>query len=337
MQQSRVLGEGDIIAIRLWIAPTAVIGLLYGVHAVLSLITFGLLCGLKTKAQISLFTLTILTMLTSTFNVALDLWFNLVELSLRGQHHPDSNRTLNLANNISIGQQYTDRLNFLISDGIVVWRAWVLFPRNRKMKAILILCMIISIAGTYLETAFITSRAVGLKDFKLKQRKIYLMPICVLLTNVTATSLIGYKAWYHHMAIKRNLDTTDCSVVKIRKILVFLTESGLVYCVLWVIYAAIVIFTEDDNNILYELYSSAMPDISAIYPILIILVVRLENSTRKQGDCNTMLSQSIRFASEHGTNSDSKRSISKMESSTKGGKNATGFVLTVEAGQKSSN
>ncbi|THU85099.1 hypothetical protein K435DRAFT_970853 [Dendrothele bispora CBS 962.96] len=330
MQQSRPLTESDIIATELWIAPTAVIALLYGVHLVLSILTLGLLLksGLKKKAHVGLFILTILTMIGSTFNAVLDLEFKLLEASLRGQHHPDLNSTLDLANKISIGQNYTDRLNFLISDAIVVWRAWVLFPRSRKVKVILALCMVISTAGTYLEAAFITSRAVGLKDFKLAQRKIFLMPICVLLTNVTATFLIGYKACCHHMTIKRNLDKTDRSVDQIRKILVFLAESGVVYCVLWIIYAAIILFAGNETSISYGIYNTAMPDISGIYPILIILLVAHENNVKEQENHNVTLSQSIRFASAPRANSDSEGDISEVGSSSTSGKAERSFENT---------
>jgi len=33
-------------------------------------------------------------------------------------------------------------LQFLVSDAIVLWRAWVLYPANQMIKTILVICML---------------------------------------------------------------------------------------------------------------------------------------------------------------------------------------------------
>ncbi|KAF9062012.1 hypothetical protein BDP27DRAFT_1484412 [Rhodocollybia butyracea] len=106
--------------------------------------------------------------------------------------------------------------NYLLSDGVVCWRAWVLYPHNKAAKFLLVICMLGSICvyqffhfilacwGTeilYDEAAVATGFAIGtnlrLVDFDASptalSNLIYYVPL--LLTNVVATILVGAKFW----------------------------------------------------------------------------------------------------------------------------------------------
>lgn len=52
-------------------------------------------------------------------------------------------------------QTGAQRLNFLLSDSVVVWRAWTLWPDSRAAKVVLILCMCGSMAGVAAELFFV--------------------------------------------------------------------------------------------------------------------------------------------------------------------------------------
>ncbi|THU87605.1 hypothetical protein K435DRAFT_804177 [Dendrothele bispora CBS 962.96] len=135
------------------------------------------------------------------------------------------------------------------------------------------------------------------------------MSLPLLITNVLATALVGYKAWSHRKAIKQNLMSTGTNMSKALKTLWLLIESGLVYCTIWMAYI-IVIETGPNPNDAYAtssalIFASIIPLLAALFPSLLILVAALED-TKKPGnlspDGNNIsrsLSQSIRFASEN--------------------------------------
>ncbi|THU97576.1 hypothetical protein K435DRAFT_796374 [Dendrothele bispora CBS 962.96] len=111
--------------------------------------------------------------------------------------------------------------NYLINAGIVVWRAWILFPDNKFVKAMLITLLVVSLN----------------LDIPFK----FVIFICtgpLLITNVAATLLTSYKAWYHyryHYLVWKKLLLLDCdTLTRAQKVLWLLAESGAISCIHWV-------------------------------------------------------------------------------------------------------
>ncbi|KAK7447466.1 hypothetical protein VKT23_014176, partial [Stygiomarasmius scandens] len=135
-----------------------------------------------------------------------------------------------------------------------------------------------------------------------------LLTLPLFITNFTATSLIGYRAWCHRKAVASNLSSSRNSMTRVQKILLLLVESGLVYCTLWIAYTVISI-SGNPLTISFQVYTIVMPLISALYPVLIILLSALEKS-RDDPRNERSLSHSIRFASGPAVNeSDSSDSL----------------------------
>ncbi|THU75773.1 hypothetical protein K435DRAFT_880195 [Dendrothele bispora CBS 962.96] len=136
------------------------------------------------------------------------------------------------------------------------------------------------------------------------------MSLPLLITNVLATALIGYKAWSHREAIKQNLMSTGTNMSKALKTLWLMIESGLVYCIIWMAYI-IVIETGPNPRDAFAtspalVFTSIIPLLAALFPSLVILVAALEdakepgNNLSPDGNyISDSLSQSIRFASEN--------------------------------------
>lgn len=103
---------------------------------------------------------------------------------------------------------------FLINDSIVVWRTWILFPQHRTVKSILAISLlaccgkseswallklhwVLMIAGTIFDAA---SGAVNvLRNVAApgaKSKEFLVLDLSLLFTNITATSLVAYKAWW---------------------------------------------------------------------------------------------------------------------------------------------
>ncbi|THU80958.1 hypothetical protein K435DRAFT_809477 [Dendrothele bispora CBS 962.96] len=163
-------------------------------------------------------------------------------------------------------------VQYVIGDIVVVWRAWVLFPGRLAVKVTLLICLLGSFVGTFLDIGVLVKRVI--KDFDDTGNKIMIVILTVplIFTNFTATTLIGFKAWHHFHSIERNLGSTNRSSSKALKILLLLIESGLLYLAFWVISTIgflVLGLTQDSGNIANFNYHVIMPGLVAIYPILI--------------------------------------------------------------------
>ncbi|KAI0049834.1 hypothetical protein FA95DRAFT_1603999 [Auriscalpium vulgare] len=127
-------------------------------------------------------------------------------------------------------------LNFVLGDGIVVWRAYVIWDRNRHILCVPFLLLLITL-GTSVWQIMYTIFRVRVQANVDHAYQIGLF--MTLLTNVVATGIIGYRAWQHYRS---------SSVVQIRigrdralTVLLLLVESGALYCAVWGMYPTVVI------------------------------------------------------------------------------------------------
>ncbi|KAL1689582.1 hypothetical protein GGG16DRAFT_57547 [Schizophyllum commune] len=130
-------------------------------------------------------------------------------------------------------------VNYLISDMLVVWRAWVIWPDNTFVRGLLVTSMSCSLAGTLFElvsqTASYTWIAYGLP--------VACMASTLCLTNVIATLLIGIRYWYrispsHTRIYRREVAawlSPHSTGAQVGGVLLLLLESGVAYTALWAI------------------------------------------------------------------------------------------------------
>ncbi|KAI0318561.1 hypothetical protein OF83DRAFT_1171014 [Amylostereum chailletii] len=147
-------------------------------------------------------------------------------------------------------------INISISDSIVLWRAWVLWKENRAFSVISLVLLLGSVAMSGLATGhaclswnlsnFFQDDAAGLAAYTLS-----------LVTNLWATSLIGFRAWQHRRLIREHLHGSGDRTLA-EKVLALIAESGVLYCAIW-------IFLVADEAV-------------GIYPTIIMVLVALEKS-----------------------------------------------------------
>ncbi|KAL1717703.1 hypothetical protein EV715DRAFT_202568 [Schizophyllum commune] len=141
-------------------------------------------------------------------------------------------------------------VNYLISDMLVVWRAWVIWPDSMFVRGLLVASMSCSLAGTLFElvsqTASYTWIAYGLP--------VACMASTLCLTNVIATLLIGIRYWYrrwlplpapfmrispgHTRIYRREVAawlSPHSTGAQVGGVLLLLLESGVAYTALWAI------------------------------------------------------------------------------------------------------
>ncbi|THV01580.1 hypothetical protein K435DRAFT_853596 [Dendrothele bispora CBS 962.96] len=237
----------------------------------------------------------------------------ITQIPLDGYNPPHSREAITLTTGLDIGGDLMDRLNYVIGDIVVVWRAWVLFPRRMPVKVILSICLLGSFVGTFLEFGLFAKEVLENPFFNDNKTETMILTVPLIFTNFTATALIGFKAWHHFQSIQTNLGSTNGSPSKVLKILLLLIESGLLYLAFWIVYLVLGSTQDLDTTVNFSDYQSIMPGLVAIYPILIILAVAHENN--KPESVNDMsLSQSIRFASVRASKSEDHHSESGGES-----------------------
>ncbi|THU85827.1 hypothetical protein K435DRAFT_805590 [Dendrothele bispora CBS 962.96] len=221
---------------------------------------------------------------------------------------PPIGKIISLDTRLEIGLNIMNRLNYVMGDMVVVWRSWVLFPQRMAAKVAFIFDQI-TIVGASLDTGFLIKRVIGNPSSTITSTiGTIVLVVPLILTNLTAIMLIIFKAWHHFQIIKHNLGSTNGS-----------PKSGLLYLAFWVImtigYLVLELVTgvSDHTTIAQEVYLQIMPELVAIYPVLIILAVAHENN--KPESLNDMsLSQSIRFASVQASKSEVHHSKSRGKS-----------------------
>ncbi|KAL1730724.1 hypothetical protein EV714DRAFT_272459 [Schizophyllum commune] len=164
-------------------------------------------------------------------------------------------------------------VNFIISDAIVVWRAWVLWHEERVAKSILASCMVATVV-LGLSSLALSCLAIFNPGYSPVNNN-YMMCIPLLITNLVATSAIGIRAWQHRrdtgalLGVKRRRTSVE-------RIMLLLFESGVLYCSLW-----IVIILSSQGTLKPTVEKSILElaiIISALYPTLVVILVSLGKS-----------------------------------------------------------
>ncbi|TRM60504.1 hypothetical protein BD626DRAFT_124966 [Schizophyllum amplum] len=165
----------------------------------------------------------------------------------------------------------TKRLNYLLSDLIVVWRAWVLWSGPRVARALLLVCMTGSVVGVLVELVW------ALEHFMIGVSASHTVALYVplLVTNLVATALIGVQVWSYRRNIKRSLRgaVRAGGAARVETILFLLVESGVVYCGLWVAFLIIALKANNEPFSASTVMGNIFHSIAGIYPCFVVFVV----------------------------------------------------------------
>ncbi|KAJ7578231.1 hypothetical protein C8J56DRAFT_898387 [Mycena floridula] len=87
--------------------------------------------------------------ITSTGIVSTDLAFSLSQLPTLGPPNMEG-----LLTHVEICNNVMTRLNYLIADSIVIWRAWILWTNHSKVQMLLCICLIAIFVGVTVDLVF---------------------------------------------------------------------------------------------------------------------------------------------------------------------------------------
>ncbi|KAF5337750.1 hypothetical protein D9758_016038 [Tetrapyrgos nigripes] len=299
--KSYPLADLSIFFLKEWEISLAFEYLLYGIYITNWFAAIFLLL-LKvpqwSSIQKGLFGITILTFLTTTSCVILKIQFILLQISPTGFSIGPNTKPANISrvfNNIQIAYNFMQRMNslfanksgtnfkYVISDGIVVWRAWVAFPHSPIARIILAICML---SGTFIDASLAARRAHHNSLNTGRRTTLLLMALPLLITNIISTVLIAYRTWWFYQGTKqatqRDRNRHYMPANKVQKFLCLLLESGLIYCIFWQLLTIELLFTK------------------AMYPVLMMSIPAIQNSSPglvSQQDSIEVKTQSVAFRS----------------------------------------
>ncbi|TRM59644.1 hypothetical protein BD626DRAFT_633158 [Schizophyllum amplum] len=178
------------------------------------------------------------------------------------------------------------RINHILSDAIVTWRAWILWPGNRPVMYALALALFLTTVGGFSEFGYTYvkygpfSATSSLPDRTDNIIRVCASALLVVLTNLFSTTLVTIKVWQYRRDVKSHLGHT--TQTRVEKILLLLAESGVIYSAIWLAYLAVGFANVDVYDGHDLTVASGMgvviPSVAGIYPTLVVLICALQHS-----------------------------------------------------------
>ncbi|KAI0051430.1 hypothetical protein FA95DRAFT_1569932 [Auriscalpium vulgare] len=171
---------------------------------------------------------------------------------------------------------YVPIINYILSDAIVLWRAWVIWERRIALVVLPIVFMFGSLVCGCV-SALYTIRARTTESIRDVNLGFYIgigVWVFTTLTNIWATFLIGIKAWQYRRFV-RSLMGKASMLTKAERGLALLIESGLLYVFLWAAYEA-TYFASSQPSLVFD---AIIVQLVGIYPTIIVIIVTLKMSS----------------------------------------------------------
>ncbi|KAL1736426.1 hypothetical protein EV714DRAFT_198555 [Schizophyllum commune] len=160
------------------------------------------------------------------------------------------------------------RFNFVVSDIIVAWRAWVIWSESRVARVILAVSVGSGLVGAIIECVWVLER--------------------LITTNTTISKPMDYRR-----DVKGNLGLST-KRTQVEKVLTMLVESGSVYCLIWLAHLIAQSVIGAAGFTPTRLVDTALHSISAIYPTVVVLIAMHSNTT--QTLLSSQISHALNFA-----------------------------------------
>ncbi|KAE9395568.1 hypothetical protein BT96DRAFT_922766 [Gymnopus androsaceus JB14] len=255
--------------------------ILYGaflIPAILAIYLF-LENGLQGYRRKIIFSVLILVVLVATWNYlpAFAIPLIMVKFDTRAE---ESVVAENVAINPWLDQiSWPSIITLLISDGIVAWRAWVIWPGSKIIQYTLITLMfgniVLNLAGNIFQNVqmdFVTSNSLSMVAIFIS-----------LGVNITATAMIGLKIWYHHRTTRILHWSKKRTFSPAGRILLLLVESGALFCIVQLITAILNILNNytallSSLQFAYLILIQFFLGLTSIYPMVIMILISLDQS-----------------------------------------------------------
>lgn len=274
---------------------TAMICLGYGCFVTLAILALQVLLrrGLVTFAQRALLVAVLVFVISSTINFASEYAFETANIIAGPGPYVDDQSVFDLATRVNVLNMIFTRIIYLLNDVLVVWRAWVLAD-HWTLRMVLAIFLLVATGCTFAEGGL--QIKAGIFDF-ISPAQHLLLFVPLLFNNLFATTVVLYKTWVYRTEIKKDLYQTRPKS-QVESVLFLLIESGLIYSAFWILW--IICQYVSVPPMLLTIVTAASPFVSAIYPMLIILIVENQKSRASQG-AEKPFSQPLEFSPQLST------------------------------------
>ncbi|KAJ7211452.1 hypothetical protein C8J57DRAFT_1605906 [Mycena rebaudengoi] len=212
----------------------------------------------------------------SNLQVIEQLAFNVLPQLSLGANPPDIGRKLI---DIHLSLNAFGRDNCLMNDATVCCRGWVLYHDNLKVRLLLILCLLGSLAGATTHMTFGALWLFSDEKFDPSGSHAFIVVLPLFATNIVATSLMAYKMRQYRQQIRVHLDLQKNKQTKVERIPAHLGMLSLVRDVHVPIPFLYTILTNQDKDTTgYKIVANMIPQLSAIYPVIMVLLVSLDRT-----------------------------------------------------------
>ncbi|KAL1752988.1 hypothetical protein FB107DRAFT_277140 [Schizophyllum commune] len=176
----------------------------------------------------------------------------------------------------SLTSNFGLRINLLLSDIIVVWRAWVLWPDSLWARLIMAIALFGSVGGVIVSSIFLFLAKLTDVAFLDWLNTSPILTVPLFFTNIVACVMVGIKVWDYRQNVKAYIGNAGNHGASIERTLLLILESGVVYCLLWLflLLSGVEVLSDDSNTVLLSVAVS----VAGLYPTIIIILVALEKS-----------------------------------------------------------
>ncbi|KAH9026513.1 hypothetical protein EDB85DRAFT_169566 [Lactarius pseudohatsudake] len=176
---------------------------------------------------------------------------------------------------VSLVEATITRLMYILCDIVCAWRAVVLWNRDKRIIAILLLLILGTAAAAGCELGLSNHVFPSGTSSLAGDEGPLIMVGPTLATNLVSTGLIAWKAWEHRVEVKKHLGEASRSV-RVERVFALLVESGFLYCCIWIVY---LISARDLIPVPgFAFMDDVLLFVSGLYPTLIIILVAMQKS-----------------------------------------------------------
>ncbi|KAF7363126.1 hypothetical protein MVEN_00665100 [Mycena venus] len=198
-------------------------------------------------------------------------------------------------------------VNYVCSDAVVVWRAWIIASASRNYRKYLYIACFFLVLTFFSVTGTIVFQIIGVIEFPLYRipHNSYLTYgtnvlqtmnlVFSLISNLIATVIVAATA-FRHRKMLRAAFAEDKKNTKSEKVLTLLAESGALYCISTVTTMVASLIRLPAGGTLGDLYTPVNIQIAGAYPPVVLLLGSMQNSLNETTFLDSTPLRSIPFA-----------------------------------------
>ncbi|KAJ7584628.1 hypothetical protein C8J56DRAFT_1090459 [Mycena floridula] len=223
----------------------------------------------KSRARCVLLSFIITMFLATTACFIADTRMSLLQEKILAANAQISTPFLDSWKRYAVMYSITMHVVLLMSDTIVVWRAWVLCDR-RSVHVALSCCIVGSTVGNAIHVEKQIEYYYHGTPFS-NIMSIVLMLLPIALTHLLATSAIAYKAWICRVSVRKHLNNIS-QVTRAEKVLLILIESGGLFLAVLIFVLILLLLVRSALTIYLYVTEIGIYGMAMYHVVIIILV-----------------------------------------------------------------